>query len=75
MIKYHEDAENKCMEWLRNGSNDLIIHESFLSGFEWPSIVRIGPIGDDPTQELITRAVSTLVTVHLQQDDYEKLCN
>ena len=75
VIDCPEDGdENKCMEWLCNGSNDLKIHETLLSGFEWPSIVWIGEIGGvTPSQDLIMRAVSSLVVVYLQKDDYDKL--
>ena len=70
LIKSSVDAEeNKCMEWLCNGSNDLIIHESYLSGFEWPSIVWIGV--QNLSQDTIMRAVSTLVIVN---HEYDKVC-
>ena len=73
VIEYNDAEENKCMEWLRNGSNDLIIAERLLSGFEWPSIVWIGGKGfNQPFQDLIMRAVSTLVIVGLKEDDYKK---
>ena len=63
-----DDDENKCMKWLCNGGNDLIIHEGYLPGFEWPSIVWIGEIELKPTQDIIMRAVSSLVVVYLKND-------
>ena len=51
-----KDADEiKCMEWLHDGRNDIIINDDLLSGYEWPSIVWIGPLG--PTQDIIMRAV------------------
>ena len=68
---WNNGLEKKCIEWLCNGKNDIIIDKSYLSGFEWPSVIWTGPY--QPSQDLTMRAVSTLVIVRLKVDDFNKL--
>ena len=68
-LGWSNGLEKKCIEWLCNGNNDIIIDESYLSGFEWPSVIWTGPY--EPSQDLTMRAVSTLVIVN---HEYDKVC-
>ena len=67
-----------CKDWLTNSNErqDMITHERFLSGFEWPSVMWINVLEDRsirkiPSRDIVMRAVSTLVKVWLPQDAFE----
>ena len=61
----------KSKAWQTDPSNkrDMITHERFLSGFEWPCIMWINFKEDGPTKDVVMRAVSTLVKVNLPDSE------
>ena len=66
-----------CKDWLvkPNERQDMITHERFLSGFEWPSVMWINvdwSLSEIPSKDIVMRAVSTLVKVWLPKDVLEK---
>ena len=71
-----EVLEKQCTDWLLSESSDLIIQDIHLCGFEWPSIVWVGKKKIEPSQysqvvpsqDVIMRAVSTLVMVSLMDE-------
>ena len=60
----------KSKAWQTDPSNkrDMITHERFLSGFEWPCLMWINFKEDGPSKDVVMRAVSTLVKVTLTED-------